>query len=82
MTGQVLSVPLCMLLLFRVCLGLHGVAASSLIAFHDRALVSVATPFSKSSYVVLPFQRFSVQIPSRRSMCIFVHACALDAAHH
>ena len=64
--GQVLPSPLHKLLVFRVFLGLHGVAASPLIGLYDLVLVSVVTPFSRNSFVILPFQRDSVtNLPCR-----------------
>ena len=49
------------LLVFRVFVGLHGVSASSLIALHDRVLISVVTPVLRSGHVILSFQRNSVK---------------------
>ena len=72
---QVLPSLLCKLLIFRVFFGLHGVAASSSIGLYDRVLTSAVTHFFKSSYVLLPFQLYSVkffQIGLRVSL--FMHA--------
>ena len=61
MTGQVFPFPLYKWLVLRVCFGLPGVAASSLIGLHDRVLVFVVTPFLRSGCATLPFQRQSVK---------------------
>ena len=71
MTGQVLSFPLNKLLVFMVFFGLHGVDASSLIGLHDLVLVSVVTPFFKSSYVILCD---SSDFPQRRLLWVFFNA--------
>ena len=45
----------------RCSFGLHRVAASSLIGLHDSVLICVVTPLFRSSHVLLPFQRSSVE---------------------
>ena len=78
MTDQVSPFPLYNLLVFRVFLGLCGVAASAWIGLHDRVLVSVVTPFFRSSYVTLPFQRYCVKfLHIGLRVSLFLHALSI-----
>ena len=75
MIGHVSPFPLYKLLLFMVFLGLHNVAASSFIGLSEHVLVSVVKPFFLSSYVILPFRRFSVKLfHIGLRVSLFVHA--------
>ena len=77
MSGQVLPFPLSKLLVFQVFFGLHGVAVSW-IGLHDGVLVSVVTPFFRSSHIILPFQRCSSKFfQIGRCVFLFVHALSI-----
>ena len=73
--GQISPFPLYKLLVFKVFVGLHGVAASCLVGLRDRALVSVVTPLLGSGYAIVPLQRCKVKFfhVSLR-VSLFVHA--------
>ena len=76
MTGHNSPLPLYKLLVFRVFVGLYGVAVSSFFfGLHDRVLTSVVTPLFRTSYVILPFQRQSVHfLHIGLRVSLFVHA--------
>ena len=73
MTGQVLNFPLS-LLVFGVFFGLHSVAASSLIGLYDRALISVATPFFRSSCVISSFPTLLKSSHVGLRVSLFMHS--------